>query len=492
MIDPSPVLLINTPGIRILETRQLEDHMTRNSIARQLSVAGLVATLWLVPIAAIAQQTQIVAPKNKYKVQDDVKLGQQAANEVERQFPIINDSDAEAYLQRIGTRLVRSIPRQFDQPAFNYRFKWVNASDLNAFALPGGPMYVNRGMLQAAKNEGELAGVMAHEISHVALRHATAQATKQSSAKNTLGTIGLILGGAILGGNTGAQLGAAAAAAWQTKYSREYETQSDTLGAQIMADAGYDPRDLANVFQTIAGEGSRGAPEWLSSHPDPGNRYQKINREAQYLRVSQNPIKITRDFERIQAKFRSMPPARTMAEIQKQGGGQGTENPTAGGRYSRNVPYPSSQPKEYNGSSFVRVWIPENWREFGGQNGAQFAPEGAYGDQGITHGMMIGIYPGSNGTLRADTENYVNETLQGNQYLRQQTRLTSRNLAGRQGMTIQLAGQSPVTGSTEIVNIYTTRMRDGSLFYAVTVVPSNEASGYSRTFNNVLSSIELN
>jgi Zn-dependent protease with chaperone function len=467
--------------------------MNKRFFGKQLTAAAMVAAMWLIPVAATAQQTQVVAPKNKYKVQDDVKLGQQAAGEVEKQFPIINDPDAEAYLQRIGSRLVRSIPRQLDQPAFNYRFKWVNASDLNAFALPGGPMYVNRGMLQAAKNEGELAGVMAHEISHVALRHATAQATKQGSAKNTLGTIGLILGGAILGGETGAQLGAAAAAAWQTKYSREYETQSDTLGAQIMADAGYDPRDLANVFRTIAGDGRNGGPEWLSSHPDPGNRFEKINREAQFLRVSPNPIKITRDFERIQSRFRSMPPARTMAEIQKQGGnGQGTENPTAGGRYSRNVPFPSSRAKEYDQVSFARVWIPENWREFGGQNGAQFAPEGAYGKDGITHGMMIGLYPGSNGTLRADTETYVNETLQANQYLRQQTRLTSRNLAGRQGLTIQLAGQSPVTGNTEIVNIYTTRTRDGSLFYAVTVAPGNETTNYANTFRNVLNSIELN
>lgn len=466
--------------------------MRRNVIAKQLYAAGLIATLWLLPLAAFAQQTQVVAPKNKYKVQDDVKLGAQAASEVEKQFPIINDRDSEAYLQRIGDRLVRSIPRQFDQPAFNYRFKWVNASDLNAFALPGGPMYVNRGMLQAAKNEGELAGVMAHEISHVALRHATAQATKQSSAKNTLGTIGLILGGAILGGQTGAQLGAAAAAAWQTKYSREYETQSDTLGAQIMADAGYDPRDLANVFRTIAGEGGSGAPEWLSSHPDPGNRYEKIIRESQYLRVSSNPIKITRDFERIQSRFRSMPPARTMAEIQKQSGEQGTENPTAGGRYTRNVPYPSERAKEFSEVSWARVWIPDNWREFGNQNAVQFAPEGAYGDQGITHGMMIGVYPGSNGTLRADTEAYVNETIQANQYLRAQTRLTSRSLARRQGLTLQLAGRSPITGDTEVVNIYTTRLRDGSLFYAVTVVPSNQVNVYSNTFRNVLGSIELN
>ncbi len=469
--------------------------MQRNSISKRLTVFTLAATLWILPVAAFAQQTRVVAPNNKYKVQDDVKLGAQAASEVEKQFPIINDSDANEYIQRVGDRLVRSIPRQFDQPAFNYRFKWVNASDLNAFALPGGPMYVNRGMLQAAKNEGELAGVMAHEISHVALRHATAQATKQGSAKNTLGTIGLILGGAILGGQTGAQLGAMAAAAWQTKYSREYETQSDTLGAQILADAGYDPRDLANVFRTIAGEGGRGAPEWLSSHPDPGNRFEKINREAQYLRVSPNPIKITRDFERIQSMFRSMPPARTMAEIQKQGGGGqqgGYENPTASGRYNRNVPAPSRQYRRYSPVTGLQFSVPNNWREFSGQTGVQFAPEGAYGDQGITHGVMAGVYQGSQSNLRRDTEAYVNQTLQANSYLRQQGRLMSRNLAGRQGMAIQLAGTSPITGDVEIVNIYTTQIGNGQLFYMITVVPSNDSYRYTNAFNTVVNSLRIN
>src|SRR5439155_17794952 len=92
-------------------------------------------------------------------------------------------------------------------PEFDYRFTWVNARDINAFALPGGPMYINRGMIEAAHNEGELAGVMAHELSHVALRHATAQATKQSSFGSQARTLALILGGAALGGQGGAQLG---------------------------------------------------------------------------------------------------------------------------------------------------------------------------------------------------------------------------------------------------------------------------------------------
>lgn len=457
-----------------------------------MTVAAMAATLWIVPMAAIAQQTQIVAPKNKYKVQDDVKLGAQASAEVDKQFPIINDSDASEYLERIGGRLVASIPRQFNQPAFDYRFKWVNTSDLNAFALPGGPMYVNRGMIESARNEGELAGVMAHEISHVALRHATAQATKQGSAKNTLGTIGLILGGAIFGGQAGAQLGAVAATAWQTKYSREYETQADTLGAQIMANAGYDPRDLANVFRTIASQSRGGTPEWLSSHPDPGNRFEKINREAQFLRVSSNPIKITRDFERIQARFRSLPPARTMAEITKQGSGQGSENPASRGRYSNNVPNPSARVRPYSDLNWLRISIPNNWQDFRGQDGASFAPEGAFGDQGITHGVLVGIYSGQRTNLRNNSDAYISETLQGNSYLRQNGRLVSRNVAGRNGYTTQISGRSPITGQTEVVTVYTTQLRNGQLFYFLTVVPGGESYQYNAAFSNILNSLRLN
>ena len=118
--------------------------MINIAFGRRIAVAVLAATMWLLPMAAIAQQTQIKAPKNKYKVQDDVKLGNQAAAEVERKFPLINDRDAGAYIQRVGQKLASSIPPQFSHSEFNYRFQWVNASDINAFALPGGPMYINR------------------------------------------------------------------------------------------------------------------------------------------------------------------------------------------------------------------------------------------------------------------------------------------------------------------------------------------------------------
>src|SRR5687767_15106902 len=190
--------------------------MRRYQTSRQPLIAMIMAfAIFAMPVSVFSQ-TQIKLHSNKYKITDDIQLGRQAAQEVEQQMPILRDGDVTNYVSRVGERLAASVPSQFQHPGFDYYFRVVNARDINAFALPGGPMYVNRGMIEAARNEGEMAGVMAHEISHVAMRHATAQHTKQTGATNTLRTLGLILGGAIVGGQAGAQLGAIGAAAFTT------------------------------------------------------------------------------------------------------------------------------------------------------------------------------------------------------------------------------------------------------------------------------------
>jgi hypothetical protein len=473
--------------------------MRTRSFFRRLSAFTFAAALLLGPIAATAQKTQITAPKNKYKVQDDVKLGNDAAREAEREFPLLNDQESADYVARVGERLVRAIPPQFRQPSFDYRFRVVNARDLNAFALPGGPMFVNRGMIEAAHDEGELAGVMAHEISHVALRHATAQATKQSSFGSQARTLGLILGGAILGGQTGAQLGSVFAAGFLLKYSREYESQADTLGAQIMADAGYDPRDLANVFRTIEQQSGSDGPQWLSSHPNPGNRYEAINREAQYLRVAEmRPIKTQPEMQRLQSRLRAMPRAKSMAEIDRDykngivynnNGGGGYTTGASTRRYTDRVQYPSSRMQVFSASG-VSFNFPSNWQQVSGQSDVQFAPEGANGDQGITHGVLAGLYSGSN-YLNRDAQTYVNEVLQNNPYLRAQTGLSRTTLGGRTAYYTTLSGRSPVTGRIETDNVYMTQLRNGQMFYLITVVPEEETYYYSNTFRTMLDSIRF-
>jgi hypothetical protein len=336
-----------------------------------------------------------------------------------------------------------------------------------------------------------MAGVMAHELSHVALRHGTAQASKAGSLKAQAPAIAGGILGAILGGTVGgiaAQAGQIGSAAYITKYSREYETQADILGSQIMARAGYDPRDLANMFRTIEQQsGGRGGIEWLSTHPNPGNRYARINQEAGYLRVS-NPIQDTARFNNIQSRLRGMPRSRSTSEI-----AQSEQRYPQGGQQGR-VDYPSSRYRTYNGGNVFRLSVPDNWREVGGGQGSEitFAPEGAYGSVQnqfvFTHGVQVGVTQGGN-DLRDATDQFVNNLVQGNSYLRQQRGYQRGTVSGRQALAATLSGRSNVTGQTEVVNVDTRLLDNGQLFYMLSVAPSHDYNSVQAAFNNILRSI---
>lgn len=231
-------------------------------------------------------QTPVSPPANKYTPEEDVQLGREADAEVRKSLRIWRDRSASEYVSELGQGLVRTLPQRFDYPQFDYAFTPVDAKEINAFALPGGPMYVNRGLIAAAGQEGELVGVMAHELAHVVLRHGTAQASK--AEKYSFGALAGGILGAIVGGNAGraisqgTQLGIGT---YLLKFSREYERDADLLGAQLMAEAGYDPLDLARMFQTIEKSGGSRGPQWLSDHPNPGNRVEYIRAEARQLEV---------------------------------------------------------------------------------------------------------------------------------------------------------------------------------------------------------------
>ncbi|MET0624901.1 MAG: M48 family metalloprotease [Pyrinomonadaceae bacterium] len=471
----------------------------RNS-SRGLPALLLALAIFVMPLAALGQ-TRIAMPKNKYDVSEDVRAGQQAAQQVAQQMPILRDSYVDNYVESVGRRLVQAIPAEYNQPAFRYSFDVVDARDINAFALPGGPMFVNRGMIEAARTEGEMAGVMAHEISHVALRHASAQQTKATSAKSTIIGLGSILGGAILGGQTGAAIGQTIAQGYFTKYSREYETQADILGSQIMARAGYDPRDLANMFRTIAQQGGGGgAPEWLSSHPNPGNREQRIMQEAAMLRV-EGGRGDSAQFREVQGRLRGYPRARSMEEIARsgqrypsQGGGGGQQYPDQGGVYARGerVAYPSTRYQTQRNNLFS-VAVPSNWRQLGGdQSTVSYAPEGAYGSQGITHGVMFSVAQSNYTDLQRASQEVVQGLTQSNNYLRQQAGFQRTTLGGRAALAATLVGQSPITGARERVTIVTTTLGNGQVFYMAGVAPQNEYDTYQRAFTDIMRSLQLN
>ena len=476
---------------------------TMRRLKARTSVIVLVSMLVL-PIG-VWGQTRVVAPKNPYSLAKDVQLGRQAASEVERQMPILNDSEVQYYVERVGRRLAEAIPAEFQHPEFRYTYKVVDARDINAFALPGGFTYVNRGLIEAAHNEGEMAGAIAHEISHVALRHGTAQAAKAQKYQAGAAVVGIL--GAILGAPGVGQLGAMGIGAYFLKFSREYEKQADILGSHIMANAGYDPHDLANMFRTLEQQGGGAGPQWLSDHPNPGNRFEYINREADALRVS-NPIHNTNAFTHVQALLRDMPPARSMSEI----GRSGQRDPRQGDRrypqqddqrYPQQgdrrreveVEYPSSRFRAYSGNYF-RVSVPENWRELPAGDNVTFAPEGGYGNsQGqfvFTHGMQVGTARVTSRSLRDATDQFIRSLGQGNQNLRRNSGYEREYLGRREGLSVSLSNVSEVSGRPEIVTVCTTMLRSGDLFYLITVAPQDEYQNYQRTFLAILQTVGFN
>ncbi|HEX5070508.1 MAG TPA: M48 family metallopeptidase, partial [Vicinamibacterales bacterium] len=365
------------------------------SVGSRTLAIGLAGMLLAAP--ALFAQTTFKLAKNKYTPAQDVALGMKAAAQVRKEYPIIEEGFLPQYLARLGDGLVAAAPASLKQPEYRFSFTGVNLKEINAFALPGGPMFVNRGMIDAAKGEGEVAGVMAHELSHVLLRHGTANATKAENPWLQLGQVAGVVGGSMVGGAVGAIISDGTQFGLSTmllRYSRDFEKQADLLGVAIMAKAGYDPRDLARMFETIARSGSGSPPEWLSSHPDPGNRSAYINKEAQAVAIG--PAPDTREFASARNAIASLPAPITMAELARRrdpNTGTAASN-AATGTPGLPVPAPSARMREISAGIFTAD-VPSNWTSLQSSSAIRVVPENGYGQlKGqtvFTHGVEFGV-----------------------------------------------------------------------------------------------------
>jgi predicted Zn-dependent protease len=436
----------------------------------------------------LAAQTKITAPKNKYTPAEDVKLGREAAAEARQQMPILRDERVTSFVDQIGNRLVEEIPAEFRHSEFRYTFDVVNVRDLNAFALPGGPMFINRGMIESARTEGEVAGVMAHELSHVILRHGTAQASKAGPYQ--LGQIAGAIAGAIVGGTVGSVIAQGTQFGLGTaflRYGREYERQADILGAQIMARSGYDPRDMATMFKTIEKQSGSGGPEWLSDHPNPGNRSEYITREAQALGVVERAGS-SASFDRARAALASMRRAPTAEQAARASKTSGRSRNT--GR----VEPPSSRLTAYTRDDLFRVSVPSNWRELSGPDAVTFAPAGGYGQINgravFTHGVQIGVERGEARDLRTATTELIAALARGNPGLGEPEAFRRATVDGRRALQTTLSND-PDDANVETIRILTTLVGDGSLLYLVAVAPADEFRDYEPAFQRVAGSLRI-
>jgi predicted Zn-dependent protease len=235
---------------------------------------------------------------NLFSPEQDIELGEASAEEIRQQVVVVEDERTARYVQRLGERVAAAAPGY----KFPYRFVVVASPEVNAFALPGGYVFVNQGAIEAARNEGELAGVLAHEIAHVSLRHGTTQASRAYLAKTGLNILNAVAGG--LQGDVGrvaAAIGGAGANVLFLKSNREAELQADAEGARLLAAAGYDPRDMARFFERLYERG--GEREGESDHPDPASRVAAIAEVVAALGTTPARARDSEEFRRVRARL---------------------------------------------------------------------------------------------------------------------------------------------------------------------------------------------
>jgi Zn-dependent protease with chaperone function len=458
--------------------------------------AALAAAMCLLA-ASLSAQTAVKPPKNRYTPQQDVELAREAAAEVRKQYPVVDDERIARYLTTLGDRLVTAAPPELNERVFEYSFTAVNLKEINAFALPGGPMFINRGLVDAAAGEAELAGVMAHELAHVLLRHGTANASKAQNPWLQLGQIAGVIGGAVVGGAKGEVIAQGSQFGLGTlllKYSREFEKQADLLGVQIMARAGYDPRALAQMFETIerASKSAGGSgPQWMSSHPNPGNRTQYINKEADALAVATTPD--TGGFAAIKPVFASLPPPKPMRGAARVDAAE--ESATRVGVPGQPLPPPSAQYRDISGGRIFQASVPANWTALSSKSAIKAVPENGYGQiDGRTVfacGVEFGVVRAASRDLGQATDAWIDAVAQSNPDLQRAGTPQATRLSGRSAIATPLLNPSPL-GGRERIAVYTTFLADGStLFYYLTIVPETDAGAFEGAFRRIGESIRL-
>jgi Zn-dependent protease with chaperone function len=477
---------------------------------------GVVAVLLALVLPIWAQAPQLPDPgRTGMSKQQQEQAGLQAMQQVYQQMPVLPDSNpVTQYVQRLGAKLVRVIPADVSWP---YQFHVVQESDINAFALPGGPIFINLGTIKAAANEAELAGVMAHEMSHVYLQHGAKQATKAQEVGILAGIVSAILGNGTAANlaRLGMQVGAEG---YMLKYSRGDEAQADATGAIIMYKAGYDPHAMAQFFQKLEQQGGSSAPQFLSDHPSPGNRVQAVSNEIrnwppeQYHNDSQQFQTAKNQTNGIKAySAQEIANGAKSGQWQRQNQQNGAV-PKAGPTSSNNPPAngsapslssvtydqikPSSDFTQMQGQGFS-ISYPTNWQAQPDQNGGGLiAPASAVSNGNIAYGAMIGAAQDQNaGSLQQAMQDLVQGMQQSNPGLQISAGPKSVKVAGTKGESFDLTGTSPVqvNGQPDKEHDWLVGIPYGqnAIRYIIFISPESNFSKLQPTFKKMLKSFQL-
>ena len=450
-------------------------------------------------------RVQPTSGSDMFTLEQEIQAGQQAATQTNRQYPVLPDSNpVTQYIQQLGRRLVQYAPGE----KWPYQFHVVNQKEINAFALPGGPLYVNVGTIQAADNEAQLAGVMAHEISHIVQRHATRAATKQYKAQVGLGILGAVLGGGVGGQLAGAGI-SFVAGSYFLKNSRQSEKEADLLGTDMMYDAGYDPIELPRFFAKLEEEGGSRGSQFFSDHPNPGNRIAYVQDEVNTLPRKSNLKKNSQQFDEIRRTVTNMHPltAQQIADQDQRGG----FNPAgvndgstvqAGSGPPERASSASSNFRQLNHNEFT-IGYPSNWQAYGdAQSAVTIAPangvgQDANGQSAVAVGVIIDRFePEQGGNFDQSTHDLIASLRQSNPDLRQIGNDEAIRVNGVPGRSTDLIGTSPVKDSNGRAQrerdwLVSIQRQDGTVLYLVFIAPQSQFDQLRPTYEQMLRTVKV-
>jgi beta-barrel assembly-enhancing protease len=457
--------------------------------SRILIILGLMLAVVLAAYGA-DKRTKLKPGFNILKPKDDVEIGRRSAVEADRQLEILNDRQATTYIQTLGKNLATSAPN--NDPVYVFQFKIVNDNAINAFALPGGFIYVNRGAIAAADNEAQIAGVMAHEIGHVVMRHGTHQMSKAYVEKMGLGILGGMLGGGALGSVINATGGFGLNALF-LHYSREMESEADLIGTQILHDAGYDPKAMVEFFEKIQVESQSAgkSSQFFSDHPNPANRISDVQKEIVKLNGAlPNPMTDSSEFQEMKTEVAGLPAPLRGGRGATAGGNRVPPNPRNGGRPAP----PSIRTTIYDGVD-IQFRNPDNWRQ--DRQGAviTIAPESGMVNGSLAWGMTISPFDADmHNEPRISLDDATDQLLGVLQRNNPAMRITQDRrpirVGSLQGYVTEATNDSPA-GGRETDWIVTVIAQNARMYYFVGVSRQDDFDEYRRSFRDIIDTVRF-
>ena len=458
--------------------------------------------------------------KTSMSKENQQALGMEVATQVYQQMPVLPDKSAETqYVRQLGQKLVATIPEQYSWP---FEFHVIPQKEINAFALPGGQMFINIGTITAAQNEAELAGVMAHEMAHVYMQHSAKQASKAQTTSMIAGIASAVLGGTVGGlagqlGQMGIQMGSQGL---MMKYSRGDESQADSVGAMILYKAGYNPQGMVDFFKTMGSQGGSAPPEFFSSHPNPANRQQTIQKQiAQW--PAQNFVPDTPNFEKLRQHAMGVKAysAQEIAQGAKSGQWAALNQRNGASLNSSGTStFPTRAEATASESTValesvlpsrrmvnaelgpMKILRPENWPVALPEQQGQFvtiAPQAGMTNDGVGYGVLLNSAPASRGRMSIDdmTRQLIQQ-LQQNNGAEPLAKPQPITVGGIEGRSTFLRSPSPFQDANGQARqerdwLVTVPRNDGSLIFMIFIAPESEFSRFQPTYEAMLKSAQF-